>query len=115
MLEPVRSDDITIPEYVRETANEDGAVLLDPEQGICFSLNPVGLKIWDQLKQHRSVGQIADTLAAEFNVPRNEILNDIAEFLAELEAKHLLYHGKPPLQEEGWLRRILPWRKQRAS
>ena len=42
---------LTIAPGVREVASEDGAVLLDVEQGVCFSLNPVGLKIWDLLKK----------------------------------------------------------------
>jgi len=50
--------DITIPSGVRQTASEDGAVLLDTEQGICFSLNPVGLTIWELLKQHPSVEHV---------------------------------------------------------
>ena len=41
--------DMVIPDGIRETVSEDGAVLLDIDQGICFSLNPVGLKIWELL------------------------------------------------------------------
>src|SRR5208282_3160780 len=41
------TQDMVIAPSVRETASEDGAVLLDIEQGICFSLNPVGLRIWE--------------------------------------------------------------------
>ena len=33
--------ELAIAPGVREVASEDGAVLLDVEQGICFSLNPV--------------------------------------------------------------------------
>ena len=46
----ITTEDVVIAPSVRETASEDGAVLLDIEQGICFSLNPVGLKIWELLK-----------------------------------------------------------------
>ena len=46
----ITTEDIVIAPSVRETASEDGAVLLDIEQGICFSLNPVGLKIWELLE-----------------------------------------------------------------
>ena len=47
----ITTEDIVIAPGVRETASEDGAVLLDIEQGICFSLNPVGLKIWELLEE----------------------------------------------------------------
>ena len=36
--------ELAIAPGVREVTSEDGAVLLDVEQGVCFSLNPVGLK-----------------------------------------------------------------------
>ncbi len=107
--------DITIAPAVRETASEDGAVLLDPEQGICFSLNPVGLKIWEMLKKQYSVDQIADAFEREFHLPRAELLSDISEFLTELEAKHLIHHGSHQVAKQGWLAKILPWRKERAS
>src|ERR1039458_8095163 len=50
MSDPATITDFTIAPGVRETASEDGAVLLDVEQGVCFSLNPVGLRIWELLK-----------------------------------------------------------------
>src|SRR2546423_7552409 len=42
---------IKLSENVRETITQDGAVLLDIEQGLCFSMNPVGARIWEMLKQ----------------------------------------------------------------
>jgi hypothetical protein len=47
MEDPIATEDIVIAPGVRETASEDGAVLLDIEQGICFSLNPVGSQFPD--------------------------------------------------------------------
>jgi hypothetical protein len=56
----IATEDIVIAPGSRETASEDGAVPLDIEQGICFSLNSVGLKIWELLNKRYSVDQIAD-------------------------------------------------------
>jgi hypothetical protein len=64
----IATEDIVIAPDVRETSPEDGAVLLDIEQEICFSLNSVGLKIWELLKRRYSVDQIADALAQDFTV-----------------------------------------------
>src|ERR1700737_337357 len=75
----ITTEDMVIAPGVRETASEDGAVLLDIEQGICFSLNPVGLKIWDLLKTHHSVDEIADELAQDFPVSRSQLLSDLVE------------------------------------
>ena len=90
MSEPATITDFTIAPGVRETASEDGAVLLDIEQGICFSLNPVGLRIWELLRKGCSIDQIADALGQEFSVPRTQLLSDASEFIEALEAKHLI-------------------------
>ena len=114
MEDPITAEDIVIAPGVRETASEDGAVLLDIEQGICFSLNPVGLKIWELLKKRYSVDQVADALAQDFPVPRSQLRSDIVEFLQALEAKRLIYPGDHNLARQSWLTRIFPWLKQRA-
>jgi len=91
MEDPITTQDMVIAPSVRETASEDGAVLLDIEQGICFSLNPVGLRIWELLKKRHSVDQIADALAQDFPVSRSQLLSDVVEFLQSLEAKRLIH------------------------
>jgi hypothetical protein len=100
--------DLTITPGVREVTSEDGAVLLDIEQGICFSLNPVGLKIWDLLKKKSSLDQIVDTLGAEFPVPRDELRSDASAFIESLQAKHLLQRAdEPELRKPGFLGSLL--------
>ena len=110
----ITTEDIVIAPGVRETASEDGAVLLDIEQGICFSLNPVGLKIWELLKKHYSVDQIADALAQDFAVSRSQLLSDVVEFLQSLEAKRLIRRSGHTVATRSWLTRIFPWAKQHA-
>lgn len=82
--------DLTLAPDVREVISEDGAVLLDIEQGICFSLNPVGLKIWELLKRKCSLDQIVDALGREFPVPQDQLRSDASEFIEALRAKGLL-------------------------
>jgi len=108
-------NDFSIAPGVRETASEDGAVLLDIEQGICFSLNPVGLRIWELLKQRRSLDEIADALGLEFPVSRSQLLSDATEFVAALEAKHLIRRPGRALPKRPWFSRIFPHRKGRFS
>jgi hypothetical protein len=108
----ITTEHIVIAPGVRETASEDGAVLLDIEQGICFSLNPVGLKIWELLKKRYSVDQIADALAQDFAVPRSQLLFDVVEFLQSLEAKRLIRRPGPTVATRSWLTRMFPWVKQ---
>ena len=114
MENPITTEDIVIAPGVRETASEDGAALLDIEQGICFSLNPVGLKIWELLKTHHSVDEIADELAHAFPVSRSQLLSDVVEFLESLEAKRLIRRSSYTVPRRSWLTRIFPWAKQHA-
>ncbi len=101
-MNAVNFSNITISPGVRETASEDGAVLLDIEQGICFSLNPVGLKIWRMLKDQFSLDQMTDSLEEEFHTPRLELMADICQFVSQLEAKHLISCGASPRAKQGW-------------
>ncbi|MGA7792425.1 MAG: PqqD family protein [Candidatus Acidiferrales bacterium] len=115
MEDPIIStEDIVIASGVRETASEDGAVLLDIEQGICFSLNPVGLKIWELLKKRSSVDQIADAMAQDFAIPRSQLLADIVEFIQSLEAKRLIRRSGQTVPTRSWLTRIFPRSRQHA-
>jgi Coenzyme PQQ synthesis protein D (PqqD) len=116
-MESFNSREIVISAGIRETKSQDGAVLLDIEQGICFSLNPVGLKIWELLKQGQSVDKVADTLATEFPVSRQQILVDIQEFISALEAKHLVGRPGQKQSRKSWFEKLMPFagRQDRAQ
>ena len=115
MSDPGTISDFTIAPSVRETASEDGAVLLDVEQGICFSLNPIGLRIWELIKKRCSVDQIADSLAQDFSVPRAQLLSDAAEFIEALEAKRLIQRPGQTAPKRPWFARMLPRRKDKEK
>jgi hypothetical protein len=94
-----RLENISISPRVKQAESEDGAVLLDIEQGVCFSLNAVGLKIWEMLKRQSPIGQIADSLEQEFHIPRAEIIADVCDFVAQLESKHLIARGTAAVEK----------------
>src|SRR6266404_5857736 len=83
-------------ESVRETVNQDGAVLLDIKQGLCFSMNPVGARIWEMLKGGVAVEQIASKLEWEFHVPRRQVEAGLAVFLDGLQMRNLIPIGSEP-------------------
>lgn len=106
-IQPVRT-----AKSVRETINQDGAVLLDIKQGVCFSMNPVGARIWEMLKKEYSVDQIAASLESEFSVPRSQIEVDICEFIENLVSRKLVDVGiKNETYKKSWLSRILAFTK----
>lgn len=99
-----------IPGSIKEIENQDGTVLLDIEQGVCFSLTPVASRIWQLLKVHCELEQIADTIAAEFTAPRNLVEQDLSEFLDSLRHQRLLLDAVDEHDRRasgGWLRRKL--------
>src|SRR5260370_38904801 len=79
---------------IKNINTQDGALLLDIDQGLCFSMNPLGAKIWEMLKTNHSVDSIADVLAGEFSVPRDQVFGDVQEFLAQLRNQHLLVSNR---------------------
>ena len=99
---------INTAETVREAINQDGAVLLDIKQGLCFSMNPVGARIWAMLKAGRTVDQVAHALELEFHAPRAQIETDLAEFLDNLKVRTLIREGSESNPErKSWLARLL--------
>jgi hypothetical protein len=115
MSESVNHSPIHVAKGVRETVNQDGAVLLDIEQGLCFSLNPVGTKIWEMIKAGRSVNEIADSLEAEFHLPRSQFLQDIADFLGQLQEMKLVGEKSEVAEKPGTFSRFLGRRRSAHS
>jgi hypothetical protein len=93
---------------VRDVANQDGSVLLDIHQGVCFSLNPVGARIWQMLKAEHSVDQIAGRLSAEFGVAEQQVSQDVGDFVDMLRENNLLKATEPAETGKSarWFRRI---------
>jgi hypothetical protein len=91
---------LTPSDSVRVVQNQDGAVLLDIRQGLCLSMTPVGVKIWDLLRLNSSVDQITDSLAAQFSVPRQQVCEDVIAYINDLRQKGLLLSGNPTEKRE---------------
>jgi len=64
-------------------AGERGTVLLI-ESGTMHQLNLVGGTIWQLCDGQRSVDEIVDLLAAEYEVEREELAGDVDAFAADL-------------------------------
>lgn len=79
-----------LPEHVRSTHNQDGAVVLDILHGQMFRLNLVGSRMLELLKQGHTETEIAARVSREFGVGPEIVLSDLQEFLTHLEKHHLL-------------------------
>ena len=65
-------------------------VLLDFQTGMYFGLDPVAVRIWQLIAAHQPLGEIADTLVAEYDVTREALEKDIDTLLEELERRGLV-------------------------
>ena len=78
---------------VRKTSSADGAVLLDIDAGMCYSLNPVGTKVWEAVESgqgHATCEDVLNAIAQEFTIPRDQLAADIDNYLRELHQKRLI-------------------------
>ena len=72
---------------------DDGVVVLNPKDGQYFSLDDVGGRIWELCEGDRSVAEIADALAAEYDAEPAAIQADALELLGELRDEGLVVIG----------------------
>jgi len=86
---------------VRSTYSEDGAVLLDIQKGLCYSLNPVAARIWSTVEANPSgvdLRGLVDAMETQYEISHEQLERDIDECLSKLEDVGLLqrnglFHG----------------------
>lgn len=65
----------------------DEAVILDVETAAYFSLDGVGLRVWELLESGSSLDRIVSSLSGEYDAPADVIRRDCEELLERLR-KH---------------------------
>jgi hypothetical protein len=105
-----------ISETVRTATDQDGSVIMDISQGQMFSANTIGSRIWQQLNEERSSEEIAEGFVTEFDIPREQALKDVNEFIQQLEARKLIrlseslhFRDNPGVKEKGLFRGFFRW------
>ena len=78
-----------VSEGVRSTHGQDGAIVLDIQQGQMFNLNCVGSRILELLESGSEEPDIVNVISHEFNTGREVVENDVHEFIETLR-KHKL-------------------------
>jgi hypothetical protein len=78
-----------ISEGVRSTHGQDGAIVLDVQQGQMFNLNQVGSRILELLESGSAESVIVNVISHEFNNSREVVEKDVHEFIESLR-KHKL-------------------------
>jgi Coenzyme PQQ synthesis protein D (PqqD) len=84
-----------VSDSVRSTHGQDGAVVLNIQQGQMFNLNLVGSRILELLESGSSDEQIVDVVSREFSGDTETVRKDLAEFLETLKAHKLVDAAAP--------------------
>lgn len=66
------------------------AVILNLKNGGYYSLNSVGLRIWELIQEPKTVSEIRNTILAEYDVEPKECSSHIFELLEKLAAEELI-------------------------
>jgi hypothetical protein len=76
----------------RQVSNEvgDEAVILDVEDGMYYGLNAVGARVWSLLQEPRTVAEICDAIAAEYDVERPVCERDVLSLVDQLAGQRLV-------------------------
>lgn len=65
-------------------------VILDVDSGRYVGLDAIGTRIWRLLENEISLQNLLDSLAAEYDVERQQCIQDVQEFLEELSRSSLI-------------------------
>ena len=62
---------------------DDTVVMMDPDEGRYYELDPVGTRIWNLLETARPVAKVCDQLVKEYDVTPDICRRDVVDFLAK--------------------------------
>lgn len=65
-------------------------VILDLESGTYFGLDPVGARIWQLMKEGKSLAEICDVMLDEYEVSREELERDASALAQDLAGRNLI-------------------------
>jgi hypothetical protein len=80
---------ISIPEAVYTQEIGEETLLLDTQGGRYFSLDPVGSRMWQLLRQHGALRPAYETLLTEYNVPPERLEADLLTLTEKMVARGL--------------------------
>ena len=79
-----------VSEGVRSTHGQDGAIVLDVQQGQMFNLNCVGSRILELLESGTEESDIVRVISHEFNASSDVVQSDVREFIEALRTHKLV-------------------------
>ena len=84
------SDRIRIPEEVLARQVGEETVMLQLAKGTYFGLDPVGTRVWQLLREGRTLEQACDVMVEEFDVSREDVERDLLDLAQDLVRQGLI-------------------------
>jgi len=76
--------------HVSSTRQGEATVLLDARRGLCYTLNELGWRIWEQIGSGETVAAVVRTLRQEYDVALDSFETDVAAFIDHLLSASLV-------------------------
>ena len=88
----VLSDKATVVVSKEQLSSDLGgeAAILNLKNNVYYGLNSVGARVWTLIQQPRTVAELRDILAAEYDVATPRLESDLLELLSDLAGKELV-------------------------
>ncbi len=88
---PLSSHSIVMasPEQVSCPLGDESAIL-NLKNSVYYGLNSVGARVWELLRQPKSVGEIRDALLEEFEVEAERCERDLLDLLEKMRSEGLV-------------------------
>lgn len=83
-------DTAEVPSQVMAREMGDETVILDLASGTYFSLNPIGTRFWQLVREGRTLAQMCDALEDEYDVARDQLEADLQRLADELVSRGLM-------------------------
>lgn len=80
---------VAVKEQVSCALGEEAAIL-HMKNSVYYGLNPVGARVWNLLRQPRSVRELCDIIVDEYDVERGRCERDIFGLLEQMKNEGLL-------------------------
>jgi len=66
------------------------AIVVTPENRMLHSLNKVGTRIWEIIKEEKRIRDIVDLICQEFEVSKDKAREDVLEFIQKLDQRQMV-------------------------
>ena len=81
---------VTASDRQLSTTLAEEAIILGLDDSIYYGLSGAGARIWELLQSSRTVGEIVQIIAAEFDADRGRVEADLDALLADLHSRGLI-------------------------